>query len=72
MTNFDKIKGLMREKGITYVKASEILNMSVTNISDKLNGKIKPFDTEQAKAISGMLGLSKDETMSIFFGNELH
>jgi DNA-binding XRE family transcriptional regulator len=43
---YNKLKGVLREKGITYLKLSQFLGISETSISHKVNGTSDFFLSE--------------------------
>lgn len=60
-----KVKGKLKEHGITYAELSTILGMSITSFSDKMNGK-KRFYIDEVKKISRVLNLTDEEKIDIF------
>lgn len=64
---YDKLKGLMKENHITQAELAEILNMTVSTLNFKLNGK-SDFTLKQGKKISELFGKPIDE---IFFTCEI-
>ena len=55
-----KFKAWLVEKGIKQSEIAELLNINLTNVNEKLNGK-QPFTLEQIKTICGKYDLSADE-----------
>jgi Predicted transcriptional regulators len=62
---YNKLKGLMREYHITQEKLAEKLEMSITTLNFKINGK-SDFTVTEAKVISNLLKKTMDE---IFYKN---
>lgn len=63
--NVDKLKVKLFEKRKTYADVSEILNISVTAVANKMNRKSK-FDCAEATIISEWLNLSFQDRVDIF------
>lgn len=61
-----KLKGRLREKGLTYKEAAEKLGMGVNTISDKLNGA-RSFTLDEADKLAKLLELTVDEVHTHFF-----
>ena len=55
-----KFKAFLVERGIKQSEIAELLNINLTNVNEKLNGK-QPFTLEQIKTICGKYDLSADE-----------
>lgn len=55
-----KFKAWLVERGIKQSEIAELLNINLTNVNEKLNGK-QPFTLEQIKTICGKYDLSADE-----------
>lgn len=55
-----KFKAWLVERGIKQSEIAELLNINLTNVNEKLNGK-QPFTLEQIKTICGQYDLSADE-----------
>ena len=61
----DKIKGLLREKGLTYISGAMATNISVPSFSRKMSGK-SPIYCHEASAIAALLRMTKEEAADIF------
>ena len=61
----DKLKGKLRECKFTYANVAEILQVSVTTVSSKMNGDTK-FYAEEIRILSKALNLNNDEIIDIF------
>ena len=64
--NIDKLKGKIREKGMTYKMLSKRTGIGLTSINHKVNGK-KSFKQEEMSKVRKVLNLSDRETIEIFF-----
>ncbi|HBD31456.1 MAG TPA: transcriptional regulator [Oscillibacter sp.] len=65
MPDLNKLKGIMVEKGKTYVDGARIIGCSVTSFSAKMNGK-SSFTVLEANELSNALHLSREERATIF------
>lgn len=63
--NINKLKGKLVEKTVTYADCAEVIGVSVTTFSNKMNGTSK-FYVEQAQVLSEFLKLSNSERIDIF------
>ena len=66
MINSDKVKGRMKELGITQRDMAKVLRMSEPAVSQKLNNQ-KATNLEQAKIIAYMLNIEGGELKEYFF-----
>lgn len=57
---YNKLKGLMAEYHITQEKLAKKLEMSITTLNFKINGK-SDFTVTEAKVISNLLKKTMDE-----------
>lgn len=64
--NLDKLKGKLKEKRLSYNKVAEILGVSTTTVSSKMNGETR-FYLEEIRVLSDYLGLTDEEKIKIFF-----
>lgn len=65
---YNKLKGLLREKGISYVVLASKINLSVAGLSNKINRKKgSDFIVAEITRIRDYLALSKDDITLIFF-----
>ena len=65
---YNKLKGLLREKGISYVVLASKINLSVAGLSNKINRKKgSDFTVAEITRIRDYLALSKDDITLIFF-----
>jgi len=62
----NKLKGKLRENQLTYEKCAEKLGITITALSNKLNGK-SVFTVPEAVKLAEILGLTKTESIDIFF-----
>ncbi len=53
------LKGLLKEKKITYEIISRAMNITISSFSDKINGK-SIFNIDEAKFIIDYLGIKTD------------
>lgn len=63
--NSAKLKGKMKECDKTYKECADILDISLTAYSNKVNG-ITDFKLDEAKKLSDFLGCNTQETVDIF------
>ena len=63
--NSAKLKGKMKERDKTYKECADILDISLTSYSNKVNG-ITDFKLDEAKKLSDVLGCNTQETVDIF------
>lgn len=63
--HYAKLKGLMREKGMTYKDMAHCLGISSTTFVAKINKKTT-FSIDETKAIKELLNLSIQEYEDIF------
>jgi predicted transcriptional regulator len=61
-----KLKGLLREKNITYKKIASMIGINYTTFSDKING-YSDFTLNEANNIIQQLQIGKDEIYDYFF-----
>lgn len=61
---YNKFKGKLREKGLTYADVAKVLCISETSVNHKING-ISDFYISEVKEISKAFNINKD----IFFAN---
>lgn len=64
---YDKLKGLMRETNITQTELAQLLNMSVTTLNHKINGK-SDFTIKEGIIIAQLFNKQLDE---IFFTKQI-
>lgn len=65
MTDTNKLKGKIIEKGFTITSLAKCLNTSKSTLSQKINNKIK-FSQTDIKRISSKLELTGEEIKDIF------
>ena len=63
--NSAKLKRKMKERDKTYKECADILDISLTSYSNKVNG-ITDFKLDEAKKLSDFLGCNTQETVDIF------
>lgn len=61
-----KLKGLLREKKINYVTLAEHLNLSLSALSNKINGK-SVFDLVEVVKIAKYVGIERKDITEYFF-----
>ncbi len=61
-----ELKGLLREKKINYETLAKHLKMSLSALSNKINGK-SVFNTIEINNIISFLGITKEDIPSYFF-----
>lgn len=65
---YSKLKGLMTEKNVTQQELAEILEMSITTLNFKINGK-SDFSIKEAKKVSKFFDKPIEE---IFYTDEIN
>ena len=68
MTDTLELKTILFRKQITLEKLSDLIGLSTTTLSYKINNKIE-FKSSEIKAMQEILGLTNDERDKIFFAN---
>ena len=70
--NTAKIKGKMRENGVTYkdIASSQVWDCAVPTVSLKINGK-RPIYLDEANALANLLHLTTDEYYQYFFASKI-
>lgn len=68
MTDTLELKTILFRKQITLEKLSDLIGLSTTTLSYKINNKIE-FKPSEIKAMQEILGLTNDERDKIFFAN---
>ena len=66
MVNSDKIKGRMRELRITQADVARTLKIAQPTANQKINN-VRPFDLEEAEALSSLLKIDNREFAEYFF-----
>lgn len=61
-----ELKGKMREKKVSYAIMAKELKISVSNFSDKINGK-SVFNIVEVNIIAKVLGIEIEEIYIYFF-----
>ena len=64
--NYQKLRGLIREKGYTQGDVAEAIGITAGTFSDKINNKAT-FSTNEVDSICRMLDISNDEIGAYFF-----
>lgn len=64
--NINKLKGKIREKGLTYKILAQKIGIGLTSMNYKINGK-NLFNQEEIKKLKEALRLTDNETIDIFF-----
>ena len=64
--NINKLKGKIREKGLTYKILAQKIGIGLTSMNYKINGK-HLFNHEEMKKLKEALRLTDNETIDIFF-----
>jgi len=62
----NKLKGKIREKGLTYKMLAKKIGIGLTSMNYKINGK-NLFNQEEMKKLKEALRLTDNETIDIFF-----
>lgn len=68
--NYDKLRGLMREKKVTQDDLAKVINLSATSLSGKLNSKVM-FSPKEMLGIQKTLQITDDEFKTYFFSVEV-
>ncbi len=61
-----ELKGILREKKINYETLAKYLKMSISALSNKINGK-SVFDVLEVSKIVEFVGIAKEEIAKYFF-----
>lgn len=61
-----ELKGILREKKINYETLAQYLEMSISALSNKINGK-SVFDILEANKIAEFIEIPKEEIPRYFF-----
>jgi len=61
-----ELKGLLREKKINYKTLAKFLKMSISALSNKINGK-SVFDILEVNKIASFVGIKKEDIPVYFF-----
>lgn len=61
-----ELKGLLREKNVSYEKLAKYLDLSISAVSDKING-ISTFSLLEAYKIIDLLEIQPDRIANYFF-----
>lgn len=65
---YNKLKGLLRERGISYNMLADTINLSVAGLSNKINRKRgSDFTITEVIAIKNYLNLIDEDVLKIFF-----
>nr|DAQ23706.1 MAG TPA: Protein of unknown function (DUF739) [Caudoviricetes sp.] len=65
---YNKLKGLLREKGISYNMLADTINLSVAGLSNKINRKKgSDFTITEVIRIKNYLNLLNEDVYLIFF-----
>lgn len=67
--NYQKLRGLIREKGYTQRDVAEVIGVTAGTLSDKLNNKAN-FSTSEVNSICRMLDIANEEIGVYFFCTE--
>ena len=66
--SYNKLKGLLREKGISYNTLANTINLSVAGLSNKINRKKgSDFTIAEVIRIKNYLNLLNEDVYLIFF-----
>ncbi|MDO5293354.1 MAG: DUF739 family protein [bacterium] len=63
--NFNKLKGKIVERQLTYQQCADAIEISTASFSNKMNGS-KRFWYDEISKLSDLLDLSNDEKIDIF------
>lgn len=66
MINTNKIKGKMRELGITQADVAKCLNIAEPTANQKINN-VRPFNLDEAEKLSMLLGIESGDFGRYFF-----
>lgn len=67
MTDTNKLRGKIAERGLTQEKLTDMIGMNKATMSRKMRDPNDDFTIKQADKISRALQLTSDEAMAIFF-----
>jgi hypothetical protein len=60
-----KLKGILREKGITYAQCAKAIGKTENSFQLKINGK-SPFYIDELNTLGDFIGLTGEEKAEIF------
>lgn len=70
MTNTLEFKSIMVKRGLTLKKLSNLIGISNTTLSYKINNK-REFTSSEIKALQEVLNLNEEEREIIFFAEKV-
>lgn len=70
MTNTIEFKVMLMRKGLTIKKLSDLIGISATSISYKMNN-VREFKSSEIQAIQNALDLTDEERNKIFFAESV-
>ena len=71
VTNLNKLKGKIVEKGYAEYQFAEEIGMCDTTLRNKMKKEGHYFDTDEVVKVANKLNLSNAEIIDIFFANKL-
>ena len=63
--NLNKLKGIIRERGKSYIDCSNAIGKSVASFNSKMNGKTS-FYIEELEELGNYLGMTDGEKIEVF------
>lgn len=70
MLNSNKIKGRLRELGLTQNDVSKVLKIAQSTVAQKING-VRPMTIDEAAKLAILLSLSPTQYEEYFFNNKI-
>lgn len=70
MVNTNKLKGLLRERGITQADLAKFLELSQPAVNQKINN-VRPMTLDEAEKLSTMLEIDAGEFGVYFFASRV-
>ena len=67
--NYQKLKGLIRAKGLTYDKVSQKTGIGISALNNKLNNVTK-FNVQEVKKVADCLDIQSNEIVDYFFNED--
>lgn len=69
MINTGKIKGRLRELGLTQSDVARALGLAQPTVAQKIN-RVRPMTVEEAEKLSQLLKISNEEFSAYFFAEQ--
>ena len=70
MVNTNKLKGRIKEKGLTQADVAQYLQVAQPTANQKINN-VRPFDLDEAEKLSALLEIDLRDFGEYFFNSEV-